>query len=161
MARRTLADDIKLNRPFQLPQLEVFLNLVRTTDRLTADVAALFKPHGITMQQYNVLRILRGAGPEGLPSLEVAHRMVTRVPDITRLVDRMAKTGLVVRDRCANDRRVVRIKPTAKGSRLASKLEEPMNERHRQQLRDLNERDLTELNRLLVKARQGVEHPAS
>lgn len=153
MARRTLAEQIKLTRPFQLRELEAFLNLVRTTDQLSAELSALFKSHGLTMQQYNVLRILRGAGSQGLPSLEIAHRMITRVPDITRLVDRMEHARLVERRRSEEDRRVVIVRATARGRRLADRLEEPTNEAHRAQLGHLTDRELETLNRLLEKAR--------
>ena len=105
MQRGTLADEIK-SRPLP-PEQAAFLNVLRTEDLLTAELRALLKGHGITAQQYNVLRILRGAGPEGLPILEIGVRMVTRVPDVTRLVDRMEAAQLVVRTRSDSDRRVM------------------------------------------------------
>ena len=153
MARQDLATELRMTRPFQLPELEAFLNLVRTSDQLQTEIGALFKQHGITQQQYNVLRILRGAGEEGLPSLEIGHRMVTRVPDVTRLVDRMIERRLVRRQRCDVDRRVVRVSLTEKGRKLANQLEGPTNALHRTQLGHLSRRDLETLNRLLVKAR--------
>jgi DNA-binding MarR family transcriptional regulator len=153
MARQDLATELRMTRPFQLPELEAFLNLVRTSDQLQTEIGALFKQRGITQQQYNVLRILRGAGQEGLPSLEIGHRMVTRVPDVTRLVDRMIERRLVRRQRSDADRRIVRVSLTEKGRKLANQLEGPTNELHRTQLGHLSRRDLETLNRLLVKAR--------
>lgn len=159
MNARRLAEEIRMSRPFQLPELEAFLNLVRTSDRLQWQLGELFKQYGVTMQQYNVLRILRGAGEEGLPSLSIAHRMVTRVPDITRLVDRMERNGWVERARSESDRRVVRVLLKPEGRRLADVLEAPTNDCHRGQLGHLSPDELQTLNRLLEKARSPREAP--
>ena len=150
-----------MSRPFQLPEQEAFLNLLRTTDKLQWSMAEVFKPHGVTMQQYNVLRILRGSGAEGLPSLAIARRMVTRVPDITRLVDRMERNDWVRRTRSDADRRVVRVVLTAAGRHLADVLEEPTNARHREHLGHLDLEELETLNRLLEKARGGTDESDS
>ena len=107
----------------------------------------------LTYQQYNVLRILRGAGEEGLPSLEIARRMVTRVPDITRLVDRMQRADLVERQRCDKDRRVVWVRLTSLGLELVERLEGPTDAFHRQRLGHLTAEELGTLNRLLEKVR--------
>lgn len=159
MNARRLAEEIRMSRPFQLPELEAFLNLVRTSDQLQWHLAELFKQYGVTMQQYNVLRILRGAGEEGLPSLSIARRMVTRVPDITRLVDRMERNGWVQRARSESDRRVVRVLLTREGRGLADVLEGPTNDCHREQLGHLDPAELETLNRLLEKARSAHEDP--
>lgn len=153
MAARSLADELQMSRPFRGPEIEAYLNLARTYDQLHAELNEVFKGHDLTQQQYNVLRILRGAGEEGLPSLEVAHRMVTRVPDITRLVDRMQRNGLVERHRCEKDRRVVWVVLTPHGRALVEKLQEPIEEAHHTQLAHLDEGELETLNRLLEKAR--------
>lgn len=153
MARRTLQDEIKKREPFQCPEQEVALNIARTSDRLGADFARLFKEHGISESQYNALRILRGAG-EALPCLEVASRMITQLPDITRLVDRLEGSGLVERERTAEDRRVVLVRITKRGLKLLEELDEPVVALHREQLGHLTRDELTALNRLLVKARQ-------
>ncbi|HKK72063.1 MAG TPA: MarR family winged helix-turn-helix transcriptional regulator [Candidatus Krumholzibacteria bacterium] len=153
MTARKLADEIRMTKPFRLPELEAYLNLARTYDQLHGEFNELFREYGLTQQQYNVLRILRGAGEEGLPSLEVAHRMVTRVPDVTRLVDRMERSDLVTRQRCDRDRRVVRIRLTAKGRDLADRLEGPTDAFHREQLGHLSGEELDTLNRLLEKIR--------
>lgn len=153
MSARSLADELRMSRPFQAPEIEAYLNLARTHDQLHAELNDMFKQHGITEQQYNVLRILRGAGETGLPSLEIAQRMVTRVPDITRLVDRMQKAELVARRRCDRDRRVVWVELTPAGRALADALEAPLARFHRDQLGHLSEHELELLNRLLEKAR--------
>src|SRR5262245_31239234 len=101
MPRATLQSEIRKKRPFDLPEEEAFLNMQRTTDRLAAGFDRLFHDHSLTPAQYNVLRILRGAGGDGLPCLEIADRMITRDPDITRLVDRLEKAALVERRRTA------------------------------------------------------------
>src|SRR5437867_12720314 len=109
-----LKDEIKKKKPFDNPAEEAYLNLLRTTTMLAADFERLFKQAGLSEPQYNVLRILRGAGGGGtglgLPCLEIASRMITRVPDITRLVDRLEAAGLVERSRTSEDRRVVLVK---------------------------------------------------
>ncbi len=159
MARRTLQDEIKKRNPFDSPEEEATLNLARTADRLFAEGARLLKEHGITGSQYNVLRILRGEG-KALPCLEIASRMITQLPDITRLVDRLEAAGLVVRSRTPEDRRVVLIRITDAGLRLLGQLDEPIKEMHRRQLGHLTREELAELNRLLVKARN-PESPAA
>ena len=102
-----LADEIQQTRPFQSPAQEAFLALLRTTDLLRRTSEKLLEPHDITSQQYNVLRILRGAGRAGLPTLAIAERMVERSPGITRLIDRLEARGLVERTRSEEDRRQV------------------------------------------------------
>ena len=119
----------------------------------------MFKEYGITGSQYNVLRILRGEG-EALPCLEIASRMITQLPDITRLVDRLEAAGLVTRSRTTEDRRVVLIQITEAGLRLLSQLDEPVKAMHRRHLGHLSRDELAELNRLLVKARN-PEAPAA
>lgn len=157
MQRWTLAEEIK-SRPLP-PEQAAFLNVLRTEDLLTAELRALLKQHGITAQQYNVLRILRGAGPEGLPILEIGVRMVTRVPDVTRLVDRMEAARLVSRARSDTDRRVVRTTLTLEGTRIVDSLLEPVSELHRRQLSHLTPEELSELSRLLEKTRARDELP--
>ena len=153
MSRRSLADELKMTRPFRAPEIEAYLSVARTFDQLHTELDALFKQSGLTQQQYNVLRILRGAGEEGLPSLEIANRMVTRVPDITRLVDRMLKADLVVRRRCDKDRRVVWVQLTAKGRELVDRLQDPIETAHVEQMGHLDEGELESLTRLLEKVR--------
>lgn len=153
MAKSRLQEELKQTQPFATPAVEAYLNLLRTHDRLYGDTARLLKKHGISHPQYNVLRILRGAGPQGLPSLGVAERMVTRVPDITRLLDRLGDAGLVKRERSKRDRRVVTARLTRKGQALLARLDEPLLEFQNEQWSHMSRKELAELNRLLVKAR--------
>src|SRR5690349_7054749 len=123
MSRSALQDEIKKRHPFDAPEQEVFLNLARTADCLQQAFAKLFKERGISQAQYNVLRILRGAGTE-LPCLEIAGRMISHLPDITRLVARLEAAGLVERSRIPSDRRVVLVKVTTKGLTLLEELDQ-------------------------------------
>jgi DNA-binding MarR family transcriptional regulator len=97
--------EIRQRRPFQSPAHEGVVALMRTTDLIRRQMTALIAPHGITLQQYNVLRILRGAGDEGVPTLEVAERMIEQAPGVTRLLDRLEAKTLIRRQRCPRDRR--------------------------------------------------------
>src|SRR4051794_2108458 len=153
MGRSVLQDEIKKRNPFDAPEQEVALTLARTADHLQAGFARLFKTHGITGAQYNVLRILRGAGAE-LPCLEIAGRMISHLPDITRLVDRLEAAGLVERCRTREDRRLVLVRITKPGLRILAELDAPVLDLHRRQLGHLTPEEMAELNRLLVKARQ-------
>ena len=155
MADRTLKDEIKKRHPFACPEQETALNLAKTSDWIGMDFSRLFKEHGISGSQYNVLRILRGEG-QPLPCLEVASRMIHQVPDITRLVDRLEVAGLVERARTPCDRRVVLIQITARGQELLARLDEPVLALHRRQLGHMSREELAELNRLLEKARNGA-----
>src|SRR5215217_7661869 len=125
-----LKDEIKKKKPFESPAEEAYLNLLRTTTVLAADFERLFKDAGLSEPQYNVLRILRGAGDDGLPSTEIAGRMITRVPDITRLADRLESAGLVERSRTPEDRRVVIVKATKKALEVLAVLDRPLVELH-------------------------------
>ncbi|HSG99204.1 MAG TPA: MarR family transcriptional regulator, partial [candidate division Zixibacteria bacterium] len=109
---------------------QAFVGILKVHDRLLADVTRFLEPHGLTEPQYNVLRILRGAEPEGLPCHAIAERMITRVPDITRLVDRLENAGLAFRARGVQDRRVVQVAVTRKALRLLDRLDKPMQELH-------------------------------
>ena len=113
-----LARDIKQTKPFHSLPLEVFFNLLRTTDHLSRASAGLLKPYDLTEAQYNVLRILRGAGEAGLPCNEIGSRLITHDPDVTRLIDRLEKRGLVTRARDSADRRVVTVRISPSGGAL-------------------------------------------
>src|SRR5436309_3752966 len=112
---------------FRSREQEATLGLLRTADAMKRSLAQVIEPHGITAQQYNVLRILRGAGPTGLPTLTIGERMIEQTPGVTRLVDRLEKKGLVERKPCPKDRRRVFCQITAKGLDLLSSLDEPVN----------------------------------
>ena len=149
----TLEREIKKKRPFDLPEQEAMLNVLRTADQLQIRFARLFRRFGLTPQQYNVLRILRGEG-RPLPILEIAARMITVVPGITGLVDRLEAAGLVERQRCDHDRRVIYVAITEHALSLLSQIDEPLINLHKQTLGHLTPEDLTTLSRLLEKARQ-------
>ncbi len=148
----SLQHEIKKKKPFDFPEQEAFLNIIRTASFLEAEFDALFKRHGLTNAQYNVLRILRGEGAR-MPSLAVAERLVTRVPDITRLVDRLEQGGLVKRERSTEDRRVVYVSISSKGQTLLANLDEPVRDLHKKQLAHMPKKELVELSRLLTAAR--------
>jgi DNA-binding MarR family transcriptional regulator len=149
-----LQQEIKQRKPFGSPEEVAYLNLLRTASVLSEDVSEALKARGLTPTQYNVLRILRGAGSAGLSCSEVGERMVTRDSDITRLVDRMEKMGFVARERSTEDRRVVTTRITKEGTRLVSELDEPIRELHRRQLQHMEPAELDTLVSLLEKARQ-------
>jgi DNA-binding MarR family transcriptional regulator len=149
-----LAAEIGKRRPFDLPEQETFLNLVRTVSFLTVDAEQVLKEHGLSEATYNILRILRGSGEAGRPSGEIGRDMVTRVPDVTRLVDRLEKMGLATRCRIEEDRRVVKVKISKAGLDLLARLDEPLRRIHKGQFTALTKAELAELNRLLVKARR-------
>jgi DNA-binding MarR family transcriptional regulator len=135
-----------------VPEQEAYLNLLRTADQLTGEFARLFRAHGITDPQYNALRILRGHAAK-VATRKIAEEMVTREPDITRLIDRLEQAGLARRQRCEQDRRVVWVKITAKGLELLAKLDRPVLELHKRQLGHIGRKKLQTLSRLLSEAR--------
>src|SRR5262249_53094824 len=129
-----------------------FLELMRTADALSRGLAQTFKVEDVSTTQYNVLRILRGT-PEGLPSGDIGRRMITREPDITRLLDRLEKRKLIFRRRDLSDRRTVIAKITPIGLALLGRLDEPVQETHRRQLGHLGAKRLRELSELLAACR--------
>ena len=137
------------------PEEAVFLDLLRTTDMLSRGLAQLLKGEDVSANQYNVLRILRGS-PDGLPCGEIASRMITRDPDITRLLDRLEKRGLISRCRETKDRRMVMARITPEGLKLLARLDEPVQEAHRKQLGHLGQERLRVLSELLHAARSAV-----
>lgn len=156
MTTKSLREALKKRNAFECPEQEVALNLLRTADRVHSGFQKLFKSHGLTEQQYNVLRILRGTGAP-LPCLEIAQRMITRLPDITRLLDRLENSGYVERKRCTKDRRVVFIAITEQALQLLAQLDAPVTELHRAQLGHLTKSELKQLTQLLEKARERLE----
>lgn len=144
-------------RPQAALEARVFVSLMRTADALARGAEALLRPYGLSGTQYNILRILRGAGEKGLACREVGGRLISRDPDITRLLDRMESRGLIVRARETQDRRVVKTRITPEGLRLLSELDEPVHELHRRQLRHLPAVQLRQLSSLLDRAREQVD----
>ena len=153
----SLKDEIKKKHPFDHPAEEAYLNLLRTAAVLSARFEGVFKPTGLSEPQYNVLRILRGVGGCGLPTTEIGARMIARVPDVTRLVDRLEAAGLAERCRIAGDRRVVQVKITRKGLQTLAGLDEPLTRLNRELFRHMSRPELGEMSRLLEKARQTPE----
>jgi DNA-binding MarR family transcriptional regulator len=140
-------------RPEAFPEEAAFLELLRTTDQLSRRLVPLLKAEQLSPTQYNVLRILRGA-LEGLPCGEIGQRMITRDPDITRLLDRLKKRGLIVRWRDAKDRRMVLARIRPGGLKMLDRLDEPVQEGHRKQLGHLGRGRLKALCELLRAARR-------
>jgi DNA-binding MarR family transcriptional regulator len=151
MARR--GSPVKPRAATRTLEQEAYLSLQRTADVLARAAEEAIKPSGLSGTQYNVLRILRGAGPDGLCCREVAERMLTHDPDITRLLDRLEGRGLVVRARASKDRRVITVRITSEGLGILAKLDRPIEEFHRRQLGHLGPRRLERLIVLLNAAR--------
>jgi DNA-binding MarR family transcriptional regulator len=149
------------SRAFDSLEQEVFLNLWRTYDRLRALEEDLFGRFDLTPQQYNALRLLRGRHPDKIATLDLASRLVSRAPDVTRLLDKLEQRSLIERDRPADNRRVVRIGITAAGLALLHELGEPVRQCHVRQLGHLSRNELHDLITLLRAARQPHETPAS
>jgi len=145
----------KTTRRIGSPEEAAFLDLLRTTDMLSRGMVQVLKTEDLSPTQYNVLRILRGA-PEGLPCGEIANRMITRDPDVTRLLDRLEKRGLVSRCRESKDRRTVRVRIAPEGLKVLNRMDEPVQAAHRKQLGHLGMQRLQELSELLRVARSQV-----
>ena len=155
MANRIL-EELRQTRPFATRQEEAALNVVRTADALKRGSELLFRRHGITSAQYNVLRILRGAGDRGLHCNAVAERMITAEPDITRLLMRMERLGLLVRQRDTADRRMVTAIATERGLQLLDELEAPLRELQERQFALLSDNEMETLISGLEKVRESV-----
>jgi DNA-binding MarR family transcriptional regulator len=151
---RLLRQAIKQRKPFDSLQQEVFLEVLRTGHALAQDLVEVLRPFRLTQPQYNVLRILRGAGAAGLPTGEVGDRMVaSREPDVTRLLVRMEQRGLVTRERQEDNRRFVTVRVTREGLRVLKALDRPVAEMHARQLRHMTRNELEQLAGLLELAR--------
>jgi len=132
-------------RPFRSPAHEAVVELFRTTDRVRRALSAVVEEHGLTLQQFNVLRILRGAGPGGLPTLEVAERMVERTPGVTRMLDRLEREERIRRDRCPRDRRRVLASITEKGLEQLDQVDGPMANREEELFSSASSSDVVTL----------------
>lgn len=149
----TLQEELQQGRPFRSREQEAFLSIGRTWALLDHAFSEALKPHGITTTQYNVLRILRGAGDAGLCRSEVMDRMVSRVPDATRLLDRLERSGLIERQRDPSDRRFVKTRITQKGLAALGLLDGPVQQIHREHLGHIGESELGVLVDLLARIR--------
>lgn len=135
------------------PETRAYLDLLHTHGRITTKSAAIYRQHGITEQQYHVLRVVEAAGDGGLPCLEVARRLPTPAPDVTRLIERLRRSGLVSRRRLERDRRVVLIELTERAAGTLRRLGPSLERFHRQRLEHMSADELDLLAQLLRKAR--------
>ena len=144
-------------RPLSHPLLpledRIFISLQKTADSLGLEAEQLLKPHGLTGTQYNVLRILRGAEPDGLACSGIGERMISHDPDMTRLLDRMEKRGLITRARQTMDRRVVKTRITSAGLALLKSLDQPVRELHKRQFHHIPAARLKSLAGMLEEVR--------
>jgi DNA-binding MarR family transcriptional regulator len=147
MSRRTIP------HPTLPVEARIFISLQKAADCLGLEAEQLLKPHGLTGTQYNVLRILRGAEPAGLPCNGIGERMISHDPDMTRLLDRMEKRGLISRQRQTDDRRVIKTRITPAGLTLLKGLDQPVRELHKRQFHHLPARRLRTLDLLLEEVR--------
>ena len=152
----SLKQEIKQTKPFGSLEQEAQLNIERTAAVLGHAFAEALKPYGITPTQYNALRILRGAGKDGLCRNEVRDRLIAQVPDVTRLLDRLEEMELIERERSSADRRLVTTRITADGLSLLRTLDEPIAEVHKRHLGHMTDKQLRALNELLTLAREAV-----
>jgi MarR family transcriptional regulator, organic hydroperoxide resistance regulator len=149
-----LREEIRQSKPFDSPAQEAILALYRTSDMLRRRFSQLVEPHGISLQQYNVLRILRGAGKMGIPTLDIADRMIERTPGVTRLLDKLEAKRLVRRQRCPEDRRQVFCWITEPGIRLLAELDQPLAAAGRSSMAPLPTGELQALITTLEKVRE-------
>ncbi|MFK7960988.1 MAG: MarR family winged helix-turn-helix transcriptional regulator [Phycisphaerales bacterium] len=161
MKHLSLADEVGKRNPFEDPKAEAYLNVVRTASVLAAPLAGLFRRHGLSDASHNVLRILRGVAErgdgDGIAGREIADSMVSRVPDISRLVERLLQAGLVDRAPHPADRRKTLVTITQKGLACLAELDGPVSELHAAQFSALSGSELAELSRLLTLARRTAE----
>jgi MarR family transcriptional regulator, 2-MHQ and catechol-resistance regulon repressor len=155
MSEGHLQRELKKKRPFESAEEEALLNLWRTHDRFQIQFARFFREFGLTSSQFNVLRILRGEG-KPLPCLEIADRLITPVPAITGLIDRLEGMDLITRDRSTDDRRVVFVAIGPKGLDKINAMDAPLAALHKQMVGHLTRTELSELSRLLEKARSSI-----
>jgi MarR family transcriptional regulator, 2-MHQ and catechol-resistance regulon repressor len=157
MAEGRLQRELKKKRPFASAEEEALLNIWRTHDRFQIRFARFFREFGLTSSQYNVLRILRGE-VNPLPCLEIADRLITAVPAITGLIDRLEAIELITRDRSTDDRRVVFVAISPKGLELINRMDRPLATLHKSLIGHLSRAQLSELSRLLEEARTSNAH---
>jgi DNA-binding MarR family transcriptional regulator len=154
---KNLAEEIGRNRPFDSLEQELFLNLIRTSEWLQCEFAKVFKAHGITQPQFNVLKILEVEDGYGIPIQKIAQRMTTLSSDVTRLVDRLERAGMVERFRSDKDRRVIYVRLTETGKGMVEELAQPLAEAHKSTKRHLDRRELELLNKLLFELRHSQD----
>jgi DNA-binding MarR family transcriptional regulator len=148
-----IQNELQQKKPFRNLGEEAGLNILRTSDVLTQQLMDVLKPYGLSPTQYNVFRILRGAGSEGICCKAIGDRLITRDPDITRLIDRLEKRGLLVRTRVQEDRRYVTVRLTPSGLDMVNELDEPIRKMSQHAMRNLNAAELQTLINLLEQVR--------
>jgi DNA-binding MarR family transcriptional regulator len=153
----TMSAILAKRRRFDSPQQAAFLSLWRTYDKLRALEEELFSQFGLSPQQYNALRLLRSVHPRSIPTLALGQKLISRAPDMTRLLDKLEERKLIRRERAADNRRVVEVSISAAGFHLLKALATPVRECHQRQLGHLSGKELSELTRLLKLARQPHE----
>ena len=146
--------ELQQSKPFRHVEEEVFLNLQRTADALMQEITDILKPFGLSPTQYNVMRILRGAGESGITCKEIGARMITRDPDITRLLDRLERRRLVTRNRAKEDRRFVSIHITNEGLSLLKELDDPIAQRQLDLMGHMDKQQLYRMVELLETIRE-------
>lgn len=157
MIMTTIREELRQSKPFARKSEEAVVSLLRTAELLRRLIDSVVEQEGgITGQQYNVLRILRGAGEKGLPTLDIVDRLVEETPGITRLIDRLETKGFVTRERCKTDRRQVFCRITRAGLTLLDKLDEPLAAAQDAALGNLKKKDVAQLLELLDRTRDGV-----
>ena len=157
MSKGTIGQTIHQTKPFRSTSQEAILGLLIVVDRLRRRFSAVMEGHGLTQQQYNVLRILRGADAEGLPTLTIAERMVEQTPGITRLIDRLEAKDFVRRERCPEDRRLVRCHITPPGLQLLGKLDAAVDAIDASRLEMLSPQEQCQLVHLLERIIHDLE----
>jgi DNA-binding MarR family transcriptional regulator len=150
----SIVDELKQTRPFASKAQEATVALLRTTDVVRRRLARVVEREGITLQQYNVLRILRGAGGEPMSALDVAERLIEEAPGVSRLLDRLVAKGLIQRDRSSQDRRRLECAITARGLDLLGRLDTPVTRADADAMHGLTGREIATLNELLSRIRQ-------
>ncbi|HEX2191430.1 MAG TPA: MarR family transcriptional regulator [Longimicrobiaceae bacterium] len=151
-----LRREIRQTRPFLSEAQEAAVAILRTADVVRHRIAATVEPYGVTLQQYNVLRILRGAHPDPLATLEIGERLIERTPGMTRLLDRLEEKGLVRRERCSEDRRQVLCRVTEAGLGLLASMDEEVDRADAAAVRHLAPEEMRSLLALLQKVRRGA-----
>jgi DNA-binding MarR family transcriptional regulator len=152
----SLRAELQQKKPFSSLEQEATLSIARTEAALREPIEELLKKSDVSLAQYNVLRILRGAGPEGLTRNEIRDRLINRMPDVTRLLDRMEEAGWVSRAREMEDRRCVATHLTRSGRTLVDSLDGPVQEEHERRLGHMTKTQLRTLIELLSLARENA-----
>lgn len=154
----SLKDEIKQSKEFSSKQEELIISLLFTADKIKKTIEDDFKEFGLTQQQYNILRILRGTKDSGLPTMEIANRMINKSPNVTRIVDRLIDKGFVCREDCPTDRRQVVVCIAEKGLEVLGKLDEPVRLRNKEIMKEVDEKQLNELIHNLENVRYSINN---